>query len=126
MDDGFAVGEVDGGEDSLAQFVQGGDANVAERGARELGEETLDEIEPGAMFGCEHEGEAAFGLLGEPGLGFLGYMSGMIVEDDLDRGRRRVGGVEPFEKLDELARAMSVLDAGVDEAGRPDRFRPAG
>ena len=59
---------------------------MAEHGAGELGEESLDEIEPGAMLGSEDEGEAALGLLGEPGLGFLGDVSGMIVEDDLDRG----------------------------------------
>ena len=85
MDDRFVVDQIDGGEDPLAQFLQGGDANVAERGACELGEETLDEIEPGAMFGGEHECEAACRLLGEPSLCFLGYVGGMIVEDDLDR-----------------------------------------
>ena len=118
MDDRFAVGEVDGGEDSLTQFLQGGDANVAERGAGELGKESFDKVEPGAVLGREYEGEAAFGLLGEPSPGFLGNVSGMIVEDDLDGGRGRVGGVEPLEELDELARAMSFLDAGVDDAGQ--------
>src|SRR5450755_1308839 len=91
---------------------------MAERGAGELRKEPLDEVEPGAVFGREHEGEAALGLLGEPSLGFLGYVGGMIVEDDLDRGLRRVGGVELFEEFNELARAMSTLDAGMDEAGQ--------
>ena len=41
----------------------------------------------------------------------------MIVEDELDRGRGRMGGVELFQEFDEFARAMSPLDAGVDDAG---------
>jgi hypothetical protein len=43
-----------------------GDAYMAERGAGEFGKETLDEVEPRAVFRRERQGEAAFGLLGEP------------------------------------------------------------
>ena len=32
----------------------------------------------------------------------------MIVEDELDRGRGRMGGVELFQEFDEFARAMSA------------------
>jgi hypothetical protein len=53
VNDRFAVREVDGGEDSLAQFLQRGDANLAKGGAGELGQETLYEIEPGAVGGLE-------------------------------------------------------------------------
>ena len=53
------------------------------------------------MFGGEHKGEAALRLLRQPSLGLLGKVGGMIVEDDLDRGCGRVGGVEPFEELDD-------------------------
>ncbi len=41
----------------------------------------------------------------------------MIVDQQLDRSRGRVGRVDLFEKVDELARAMSFFDAGVNDAG---------
>src|SRR5271170_1860064 len=96
---------------SLAQFLRRGDADVAKHGPGELGEEALDEVEPGAMLGREYEGEASFRSLGEPSFGFLGFVGGVIVENDLDRGLRRVGGVEAREIRHELAGAMSFLDA---------------
>ena len=37
------------------------------------------------MLGREHEGETPLWLRGEPGLGFLGDVRRMIVEDQLDR-----------------------------------------
>jgi hypothetical protein len=39
---------------------------VAQNGAGELGEETLDQVEPGAVLGCKGELEAALALGGEP------------------------------------------------------------
>jgi hypothetical protein len=90
---------------------------MAKHGAGELGEKSLDEIEPGAVFGRVDEREASFGLLGEPSHRLLGFVGGVIVEDELDRGRGRMGGVELFQEFDEFARAMSPLDAGVDDAG---------
>src|SRR5260221_10128865 len=44
-------------------------------------------------------------------------MGGMIVEDQADRGVRRIGGVDQLEKVDELAAAVAVLDQGMDFAG---------
>ena len=41
----------------------------------------------------------------------------MIVEDQLDRGVGRIGGVEKLEELDELAAAMAIPDQGMDLAG---------
>jgi hypothetical protein len=41
----------------------------------------------------------------------------VIVDQQLDRSRGRVGRVDLFEKVDELARAMSFFDAGVNDAG---------
>jgi hypothetical protein len=35
----------------------------------------------------------------------------MVVEDQLDGGVCRIGGIELLEKTDELSRAMAVLDA---------------
>jgi hypothetical protein len=51
MDDGVSVEVVHGGDDALLEFLFGCDADVAQDGAGELGEETLDEIEPGAGLG---------------------------------------------------------------------------
>ena len=68
MDDGMAIDVFDGGDDPVLEFLLGGDADVAERGAGELGEEALDQIEPGAVLGGEDELEAALALAGEPRL----------------------------------------------------------
>jgi hypothetical protein len=34
-------------------------------------------------------------------------MDGMVVENDLDRGVDRIGGIEQFEKFDEFAAAVA-------------------
>ena len=60
---------VHGGHDALLEFLFGCDLDVAQDGAGELGEETLDEIEPGAVLGREGGFEATGKLLGEPSLG---------------------------------------------------------
>ena len=114
----MSVDVVDGGDDAVLEFLLGGDADVPEHRASELGEEALDEVEPGAVLGSEDETEAALSLVGEPASGFLGDMRGVIVEDQRDRGARWIGRVEAFEKRDELARAMAILDAGVNLAGQ--------
>ena len=44
-------------------------------GARHLREEALDEIEPGAVLGCEREFEPVRRLAGEPGSGLFGDMA---------------------------------------------------
>src|ERR1700731_79212 len=92
-------------------------ADVAQHRAGELGEEALDEIEPGAVLGCEGEFEAAGRLIGEPNLGLLGDVCGMIVEDQLDRSMGRIGGIDELEEFDEFAAAVAVLDESVNLAG---------
>ena len=64
------------------------------------------------MRGREGEFEAADRLLGEPSLGLIGNVRGMIIEDQLDRGMDRIGGVEKLEKFDEFATAVAILDEG--------------
>ena len=91
---------------------------MAQHGAGEFGKETLDEVEPRAVLGFEGEFEAARGLIGEPGFGLLGDVRGMIVEDQLDRGVGRIGGVEKLEEFDEFAAAMAIPDQGMDLAGK--------
>jgi hypothetical protein len=65
VNDGVFVEVVDGGHEALLELVFGGDADVAQDRTCELGEEALDEIEPGAMLWGEGELEPAGGLIGE-------------------------------------------------------------
>ena len=126
MNDGIAIEEVHGGHDAIPELLFGRDANMAQHGAGQFGEEALDEVKPRAMRGSEGELEAARGLVGEPGFGLLGDMSRMIIQDEVDR---RVGGiafVEKFEKLDELPTAVALFDQGVNLAGDKVDAGPAG
>ena len=77
MNDGIAIEEVDGGDDAFPELLFGRDADMAQHGAGQLGEEALDEVEPRTMLGSEGELEAARGLLGEPGFGPPGDMRGI-------------------------------------------------
>ena len=72
MNDGMAIDIIDGSHDTILEFLFGSDADVAQHRACELGEESFDEIEPGAVRGREGEFEAAGRLIGEPSLGLLG------------------------------------------------------
>ena len=90
---------------------------MTQDGAGKLGEEALDEVEPGAVLGRERKVEAACRSCVEPGSGFPRYVCGMIVEDQLDRGAGRIGGIEKLEEFDELAAAVAISDERVDLAG---------
>jgi hypothetical protein len=58
VDHGISVEVFDGGHDALLEFLFGSDTDMAQDGARELGKEALDQIEPRAM------GRRALGLVG--------------------------------------------------------------
>ena len=90
---------------------------MAQDGAGELREEALDQVEPGAVLGREGKVEAAWRPGVEPGSGFPRNVCGMIVEDQLDRGAGRIGGIEKLEEFDELAAAVALPDERVDLAG---------
>src|SRR6516165_8493355 len=94
------------------QFVCRVDTDVAEHGARRFGEKTLDEVEPGTVFGSEHKGEAAVRLSGQPGLGLPRDVRRVIVQNDLNRRCGWVGRVENFEELDELAELLRNVGDG--------------
>jgi hypothetical protein len=66
-------------------------------------------LEPRAVFRREHETQTAFWLGVKPRLGFLGDMSGVVVEDQLDGSVCRISCVEPLEEADELTRTMAIL-----------------
>ena len=110
MDDGVVIEVIHGGHDAVLELLFGCDLDMSQNRAGELGEETLDEIKPGAVLGREDEFEAAGRLLGEPSLGLLGDVRRMIVEDQLDRRMGRIGGVEELEEFNEFAAAVAVLD----------------
>ena len=69
------------------------------------------------MDGRESELEAAGRSSGEPASGLLRYMSGMIVENQLNRGAGRIGGIKEPEEFDELAAAVAVSDQGMNLPG---------
>ena len=69
MNDWIAVEVIDRGHEPLLELLFGGDTDVAQDGAGQLGEEAFDEVEPGAVLGSEGELKPAGGLLGEPSSG---------------------------------------------------------
>lgn len=111
MDDGVAIDVVEIGQNSGFELVLGPDADVAEHRARHLGEEALDQIEPGAVLGRAHEGEPVRGLGRDPSFGLFGDVGRVVVEDDFDRSVGRIGSIKLFEEAYELARAVAVFDA---------------
>src|SRR4249920_2197559 len=114
MNGGVLVEVVDGGHQTILEFLLRGDADVAEHRAGELGKEARYQVEPGAVLGREGEFEAMRRPLGKPGSGLSRDVCGMIVEDQLDRGRRRIGRIDKLdEKLNELAAAMAVAHQGM-------------
>ena len=110
MDDGMAIDVIDGSHDAVLEFLFGSHADVAQDGAGELREEALDQVEPGAVLGREGKVEAALAA------GCRARLSGFprnvcpewIVEDQLDRGAGRIGGIEKLEEFDELAAAVAT------------------
>src|SRR6266545_6072558 len=90
---------------------------MAQNRAGELGEEALDQVEPGAVLGREGEFEAVGRSSGKPSCSLPGDVCGMVVEDQLDRCAGRISGIEKLEEFNELPAAMAVPDQGVDLAG---------
>ena len=117
MNDWIVVEVIHGGREAVLELLFGGDADVTQNRTGELREEAVDEVEPGAMFGCEGELKSAGGLFGQPSSGFPRDLRGMIVEDQMDCHVGRVGRIEDFEELDELAAAVAILSQGVNLAG---------
>ena len=63
----MSVDVIDAGHDALLELLFGGHADVAQDGSGELGEESFDEIEPGAVRGREGEvNDQAVGLRATP------------------------------------------------------------
>src|SRR3977135_1129594 len=96
VDDRMAIDVVDGGHTASLKFVLSSHSDVTQDGAGKLGEEALDEVEPGAVLWRERKVEAACRLCVEPGSGFPRDVCGMIVEDQLDRGGGQIRGIAPL------------------------------
>jgi hypothetical protein len=62
-------------------------------------------------------------LSGEPSFRLFGDVRGMIIEDHLDRGFSRIGGIEKLEELDELPAGMAILGQRMDFAGEQTKRR---
>ena len=112
MNHGIAIDEFDSGHDAILEFLFGCDTDMAQDRTRELGEEALDEVEPRPVLGRECELKAAVRLGCEPGLGLSRDMGRMIIEDQVDYRRDRIGGIEELEEFDELAAAIATSDQG--------------
>ena len=57
----MTIDVLDTGHDALLKLMLRSHADVAQDRSGELGEEALDEVEPGAVRGCERELEASGG-----------------------------------------------------------------
>src|SRR3979411_3404460 len=110
MDDGMAIDVVDAGHDAFFELVLLGDPDVAQDRASELGEESLDEVQPRTMLGREGEREASRWSSVEPGSCFSRYVGGMIIEDQLDRGPGRRNGAERREQFGALSDVVWASD----------------
>jgi hypothetical protein len=91
MNDRLSIEVIDEVGQALLGFVLRGDRDMAEDGARHLGEEAFDQIEPGTVGRRDGESEATDRLSRQPSGGFARDVRRMIVEDDLDRGVSRIG-----------------------------------
>ena len=110
------------------QLLPGLYANVAQESARHLAEERLDEIQPGSVFGRQNIMEP-IGTGRQVGLGLLGEVRRMVIQDQTQDPIRRVESIQVLEQSDEFAAAMPPLDpggyvTGVQIQGRQDEQVP--
>src|SRR5258708_8526906 len=102
MDDGMAIDVVDAGHDAFFELVLRVHPDVTQDGAGELREEALDEIEPGAVLGCEGEPEASRWSSVEPGSCFFRYVGGMIINDHLHLGAVPIHALQTLQEFHKL------------------------
>src|SRR5262249_45424712 len=101
---------VDGG----LELDEGAEDAALEVAPRELGEEALDGVEPGARRGSEGEEEGGRG--GEPRLDLGMLVGGVVVDDHVDDLARRHFGLDGIEETDELLMAVALHTAADDLA----------
>src|SRR3979490_891955 len=110
----MAIDVVDTGHDAFLKLVLRCHPDVAQDRSGELGEEALDEVEPGAVLGCERELESAGRPSGKPSSGFRGEVRVMIVEDQLDRGTGRIGCIEQLDGTLDVGRVSHTERDNLD------------
>jgi hypothetical protein len=89
-------------------FFLGFHTDVAQDLFGHFGKENLNDVEPRTMFRCEYQFKPPRNRL-QIGLGFLGNMRRMIIQNDLDLQTLFVMTIELLEKLDELLAPMSFF-----------------
>ena len=100
--------------DCSLKFRNGSEHAALEAAVGELGEETFDGIEPGRRGWREVEGPA--GMLREPFAHLRVPVSGIVVDDRMDRLSPRNLGVDVIEEADELLMPVALHVATDDGA----------
>src|SRR5258708_5754396 len=100
----------DSQQDAFAQLFPGTDSDVTQKGASHLAKEGLHNIKPRSMFGCQHVLEPV-GAGCQKGLGFLGDVRRMVVQNDPYGAVGRIVLVQILKQSDKFAAAMSPLNA---------------
>ena len=91
--------------DRVLEVIDAGVAAAANALGGDLGEEALDEVQPGRAGGCEMQLEA--GMLFQPGLHLGRFVGGVVVENQMDVARFLHGSVDAAQEAQELAGAMT-------------------
>ena len=100
--------------DCAFEIVDAGVAAAADALCRDLGEEALDEVQPGRAGGCEVQLEP--GMLLQPGLHLGRLVGGVVVENQMDVARFLHGPVDPAEEGQELLGAVAWHAVADDQA----------
>ena len=107
MDDWLRVDFSDSREDSILQLLDGGDADVFEKGSRHLAKQCFGDVQPRSMRGSENVPEPV-GVFGQITAGLFGEMSGVVVEDDSDDAFGRIVRVQILLSREPTASAVSL------------------
>jgi len=91
--------------DCAFEIVDAGVAAAADALCRDLGEEALDEVQPGRAGGCEVQLEP--GMLLQPGLHLGRLVGGVVVENQMYVARCLHGPVDAAQKAEELPGAVA-------------------
>ena len=94
MDDWVSINVIDGSHDAVLEFLFGSHADVAQNGAGELERKPSIKLSQEPCLGVKVNWKRPSGLGGEPSFRLPGDVRRMIIEDQLDRRIRRIGGVE--------------------------------
>src|SRR4029077_9287471 len=88
------------------EFVDGSEHAAHQAPAREFGKEAFDGVEPGCRGWGEVEGPAR--MPGKPGAHLGMFVSGVVVDDGVDRFSLRYPSLDGVEEADELLMAVAL------------------